>query len=108
MNEEEISKAIAAYFHDLTSGICPTCKAKVEREEQVGRCVYASPCGHRLFQGNARSTPVQEPEPPRQTNPLGLLCVECWQLCVLSEDGKRWLCPGGHGNEKGESRDAPR
>ena len=29
----------------------------------------------------------------RDTNPLGLLCVECWRVCVLSQDKKRWLCP---------------
>ena len=33
---------------------------------------------------------------PRESNPLGLLCVECWQACVLSENGKWWLCPNGH------------
>lgn len=38
----------------------------------------------------------------RRTNPDGILCVECWHLCVLSKDGKRWLCQYGHGNERGE------
>jgi len=37
-----------------------------------------------------------EPAPPRESNPLNLLCVECWQVCVLSENGKWWLCPNGH------------
>lgn len=38
----------------LGSGFCPHCHAKIEREQQVGRSVYAVPCGHRLYQGRAR------------------------------------------------------
>lgn len=34
----------------------------------------------------------------RHTNPLGITCVECFNLCVLSRDGKRWLCQWGHDN----------
>lgn len=30
---------------------CVRCKESVENYEQVGRCVYASPCGHRQWQG---------------------------------------------------------
>jgi hypothetical protein len=26
----------------------------VLHERQIGRCAYAEPCGHRLFQGQAR------------------------------------------------------
>lgn len=92
MTEEEINQAVKALLADLANGLCPHCHAKVEQETQVGRCVYAKPCGHRLYQGKAKSLP----EPPRETNPLGLLCVECWSLCQLSQDGKRWECPCGH------------
>jgi hypothetical protein len=36
----------------------------------------------------------------RRTNPLQIMCAECFRLCVLSKDGKRWLCQHGHGNER--------
>lgn len=36
----------------------------------------------------------------RRTNPLQIMCAECFHLCVLSRDGKRWLCQRGHGNER--------
>lgn len=34
-------------------GLCADCGAKIERAEQVGRCAYARPCGHRIGQGDA-------------------------------------------------------
>ena len=40
----------------------------------------------------------------RRTNPLQITCVECWNVCVLSKDGKRWLCQYGHGNERIEEQ----
>jgi hypothetical protein len=48
-------EAISRYIELLHSGICPTCKVKVEQERQVGRCVYAQ-CGHRLYQGTAKGS----------------------------------------------------
>lgn len=42
-------------LNDVVSGksnICPVCGAPVEHFEQVGRSVYAVPCGHRLYQGH--------------------------------------------------------
>ena len=42
---------IAAFFEKLRNGTCPHCDLKIERQRQVGRCVYAEPCGHRLYQG---------------------------------------------------------
>lgn len=47
----EDDAAIATALQRLTSGVCPECGAAVERERQVGRCVYAEPCNHRLYQG---------------------------------------------------------
>jgi hypothetical protein len=35
----------------LQSKRCIHCEQPVERYEQVGRCVYADPCGHRQYQG---------------------------------------------------------
>ncbi len=40
----------------LALGLCPECGGKIKRERQVGRCVYADPCGHRLYQGKALNT----------------------------------------------------
>lgn len=40
-----------------------------------------------------------EQERIRRTNPLGIMCADCFSLCVLSESGKRWNCPNGHDNE---------
>lgn len=33
-----------------SNGLCPTCGESM-RERQVGKCVYADPCGHRIGQG---------------------------------------------------------
>ena len=35
----------------LDAGLCPQCGMKPERKKQIGRCVYAYPCGHRMYQG---------------------------------------------------------
>lgn len=51
---EEI-KAQDAYVEnfcrELNEGkTCPHCHAPIAQREQVGRCLYARPCGHRLGQ----------------------------------------------------------
>lgn len=43
--------AIRTYFGKLSKNECPICGAAIERQQQVGHCVYAKPCGHRLYQG---------------------------------------------------------
>ncbi len=48
-------EAVARALQMLHSGFCPHCGAKIEQERQVGRCVYALPCWHRLYQGKAQS-----------------------------------------------------
>jgi hypothetical protein len=35
-------------------GECSHCGVKVASVRQVGKCVYADPCGHRIGQGDAR------------------------------------------------------
>lgn len=47
-------KAVRDYFGALAGGLCPECGQPVEEEVQSGRCVYAKPCGHRMFEGKAR------------------------------------------------------
>ena len=51
---EESRRSISEYFGKLAANVCPICDAPVERQRQVGPCVYAVPCGHRLFQGRAQ------------------------------------------------------
>lgn len=40
-----------AAFERGESDACLECGEKVTQMRQVGRCVYAEPCGHRLWQG---------------------------------------------------------
>ncbi len=40
-----------AQFVSRESENCPQCGQHIDRVEQVGRCVYARPCGCRVFQG---------------------------------------------------------
>jgi hypothetical protein len=50
-DEAMIEAQIAEYLAEIDKSVCPHCKRAVERKQQVGRCVYAEPCGHRLYQG---------------------------------------------------------
>lgn len=47
----ESERAIAEWSRKLANDICPNCDAAITAMDQVGRCVYARPCGHRLYQG---------------------------------------------------------
>lgn len=38
-------------FTERQTEECPHCKQHVDSLEQVGRCVYANPCGCRVYQG---------------------------------------------------------
>jgi hypothetical protein len=48
---EQMQVAIKASVNAYLNGNCPHCGAKIEEKKQVGRCVYAIPCYHRLYQG---------------------------------------------------------
>lgn len=50
----EIREHMRGYFQRIEGGTCPACGSAMT-EKQVGPCVYASPCGHRLYQGRAQS-----------------------------------------------------
>lgn len=54
---DELRAKIEARFAELRErgrrGECGACGARIERAQQVGRCVYAQPCGHRIGQGDA-------------------------------------------------------
>jgi len=54
-HEEFVQRAIDAVpriFAEIEAGRCPFCGAAMTKR-QVGRDVYAAPCGHRLYQGYA-------------------------------------------------------
>jgi hypothetical protein len=54
MTKEE-KRIIADFLTRLAEGKeCPHCHTTIERKEQIGRCIYAQPCGHRLYQGKLR------------------------------------------------------
>jgi len=53
--QQEVRKINALFdrtVQDIQNDICPTCRLKIALKRQVGRCVYADPCGHRLYQGH--------------------------------------------------------
>lgn len=47
----EIEAVTLAFTDALVNDTCPHCQTKITNKRQVGRCVYADPCGHRLYQG---------------------------------------------------------
>lgn len=51
-SEREVAEYIKAFMTNLKNDICPHCGTPITNKRQVGRCVYADPCGCRLYQGN--------------------------------------------------------
>lgn len=51
MTDDAAMGVVERWLHKLRSNVCPHCDAPIAQQEQVGRCVYARPCGHRLYQG---------------------------------------------------------
>jgi activating signal cointegrator 1 len=54
--DRETAEALRQFVENLDNAICPTCKKAYAKQTQVGRCVYAEPCGHRLYQGKVDPT----------------------------------------------------
>jgi len=52
--ESKLEAEIKRMMDCSNNWICRHCGSEVLNERQVGRCVYAEPCGHRLYQGKAR------------------------------------------------------
>lgn len=50
-HETKIAQWLTPFQTDLDNDICPHCKTPIQHWQQVGRCVYAEPCGCRLYQG---------------------------------------------------------
>lgn len=48
---DALARTVSEHFTNLQAGRCPKCGAPFDKTMRVGRCVYASPCGHRLYQG---------------------------------------------------------
>lgn len=51
----ESDRMVEEFLARHAAGICPHCDTLIESERQIGRCVYASPCNCRLWQGKART-----------------------------------------------------
>lgn len=49
--EQRVAKAFKRFFANLEANICPHCGMSIHSKYQVGKCVYARPCGCRLYQG---------------------------------------------------------
>ena len=52
--EEESKQALKKFLDNLKNDICPHCHTPIQEKRQVGRCVYASPCNCRLYQGTLK------------------------------------------------------
>lgn len=47
--DEAIDRKIKKFNELLQKDICPQCESSIDEKKQIGRCVYAYPCGHRLY-----------------------------------------------------------
>lgn len=50
-HDRQVAEAVSKWLKNFAAGMCPHCGRKIEQKKQVGRCVYAEPCGCRLYQG---------------------------------------------------------
>lgn len=64
--DQETADFVKEYFADIDADICPECKQPIANQRQVSCCVYAEPCGHRLYHGTiAERFRVKLPETKR-------------------------------------------
>ncbi len=54
--EDWIIEAIEKIKASVEGNVCHVCDGHIENKIQVGRCVYAEPCNHRLYQGTIAKT----------------------------------------------------
>ena len=58
--QERVSaEKLKKFFAAIDADICPRCARAIETYQQVGRCVYVNPCGHRLYQGRVPAGKAQ-------------------------------------------------
>lgn len=50
----KIRERAIQFFKDIDAGTCPHCNSVIAEKKQIGRCVYAFPCGCRLYQGRLK------------------------------------------------------
>lgn len=75
---DAVKQALREWSEKLTNWICPTCNSSIDKQVQSGRCVYASPCGCRLFQGKAQKKPRNVSDGPKEQCGCeeGYVCVK--------------------------------
>jgi len=49
-DDRAVREHLGEFLSAMSSGECPHCHQPMKKK-QVGPCVYADPCGHRLYQG---------------------------------------------------------
>ena len=50
---EQVKAAVKQFAERMDKKLCTVCGDPITKYEQVGRCVYGDPCGHRQWQGRA-------------------------------------------------------
>jgi hypothetical protein len=72
---KESKAALERWAGKLRNNICPECNQPIQYKRQVGRCVYACPCNHRLYQGR-----LSEEERAKQPKPMMPTLRTFWQM----------------------------
>jgi hypothetical protein len=50
-DKEKLLEVLKQTLGLAEDGLCPHCKEPMVKQKQIGRCVFADPCGCRLYQG---------------------------------------------------------
>ena len=64
----EDTKQVNQMLAEMAAGLCVVCKKAVEGVKQVGRCVYATNCGHRIGQGRAKQMTQEQVDKAKAYN----------------------------------------
>ena len=66
--QAEIAAVLRQWHEDIAAGRCWQCHQPITAKVQVGRCIYAEPCGCRMGQGRlpggVRRVEIHQPAPP--------------------------------------------
>lgn len=65
--ERQATEALNKFFADIKANVCPRCQTAMIYKKQVGPCIYAAPCGHRLYQGRLTKTEKAHAKVARET-----------------------------------------